>query len=85
MDRKAIATALAKAQAYKKVGNQARADEWARTLVNLLECAGILADPNELTIASAVHRAAREDALDADEIEDLFRAALDAEFEGAAE
>lgn len=42
MDRKAIATALAKAQAYRQCGKQAECEQWARELVRLLECASIL-------------------------------------------
>jgi hypothetical protein len=42
MDRKAIAVALAKAQAFRQCGKQAEAEQWARKLVELLECAGIL-------------------------------------------
>ena len=45
MDRKAIAHALAKAQAYKQCGKHEEAAKWAVTLVELLECAEILA-PN---------------------------------------
>jgi hypothetical protein len=43
IDRSATATALAKAIAFKQVGNDAAANEWARQLVELLECADILA------------------------------------------
>ena len=43
MDRQAIARALAKALAYKACGQQAKAEQWARELVRLLECADILA------------------------------------------
>lgn len=47
MDRKAIAQALAKAQAYnqayKQCGEEAKARAWAARLVDLLECADILA------------------------------------------
>lgn len=42
MDRKAIAHALAKAQAYRQCGKQAECEIWARQLVELLECAEIL-------------------------------------------
>jgi hypothetical protein len=42
LDRSEIARALAKAIAYKQCGNQAKAEEWARQLVRLLECAEIL-------------------------------------------
>jgi hypothetical protein len=42
MDRQAIARALAKAQAYKQCGKQKDAEQWARELVRLLECADIL-------------------------------------------
>lgn len=43
IDRTAVARALAKAIAYKAAGNNAAAETWARELVRLLECAGILA------------------------------------------
>lgn len=43
MDRSEINRALAKAIAYKNCGKDAEAQEWARTLVRLLECAEILA------------------------------------------
>ncbi len=42
VDRKAVATALAKALAYKACGKQGEAESWARELVRLLECAEIL-------------------------------------------
>ena len=44
IDRKAIATALAKACAYKQCGNDEMASEWARQLVHLLHCHDILKD-----------------------------------------
>jgi hypothetical protein len=44
MDRKAIAHALAKAQAYTQCGKPEEARIWAARLVELLECATIL-DP----------------------------------------
>lgn len=43
IDRAELARALAKAVAYKQCGKQAEAEEWARRLVELLECADILA------------------------------------------
>jgi hypothetical protein len=43
MDRSAIARALAKAIAYKACGKDAESNHWARELVRLLDCAGILA------------------------------------------
>lgn len=43
IDRSATAKALAKAIAYKQVGNDRAANEWATKLVRLLECADILA------------------------------------------
>ncbi|GLY55318.1 hypothetical protein [Lentzea sp. NBRC 102530] len=43
MDRSEINRALAKAMAYKQCGKDAEANEWARTLVELLECSDILA------------------------------------------
>jgi hypothetical protein len=39
---KAIFQAVAKAIAYKACGKHDRANEWARILVRLLECAEIL-------------------------------------------
>ena len=42
LDRSKLAQALAKATAYKACGNNAKAEEWARELVRLLECADIL-------------------------------------------
>lgn len=44
IDRSKINTALAKAMAYKQCGKQKEAEEWARELVRLLECEGILKD-----------------------------------------
>lgn len=43
IDRSATAQALAKAIAYKQCGKDADAAQWARRLVELLECAEILA------------------------------------------
>lgn len=42
VDRSAVARALAKALAFKQCGKQAEAEQWARELVRLLECADIL-------------------------------------------
>ena len=42
VDRSETAQALAKAIAYKQCGKDAEAEEWARQLVILLECADIL-------------------------------------------
>ena len=42
IDRSAVAQALAKAIAYKACGQDAKALEWARKLIQLLECAEIL-------------------------------------------
>ena len=42
IDRSEVARALAKAIAYKSCGKDAEAQEWARQLVKLLECAEIL-------------------------------------------
>jgi hypothetical protein len=42
IDRSATAQALAKAIAYKNSGKDEAANEWARKLVELLECQGIL-------------------------------------------
>lgn len=43
IDRSAAATAMAKAIAFKQCGKDAEANAWARKLVELLECADILA------------------------------------------
>ena len=43
VDRSAVARALAKALAFKAVGDDVAAATWARTLVELLELAEILA------------------------------------------
>ena len=42
INRTATAQALAKAIAYKNCGKDAAAEQWARQLVQLLECADIL-------------------------------------------
>lgn len=42
MDRSAISKALAKSLAYAQCGKQADAETWARELVTLLQCQGIL-------------------------------------------
>lgn len=42
IDRSEVARALAKAIAFKAVGNDREAQAWARILVELLECADIL-------------------------------------------
>lgn len=42
LDRSEISRAMAKAIAYKQCGKQEQAEEWARELVRLLECAEIL-------------------------------------------
>lgn len=42
IDRSETARALAKAIAYKNCGKDREAEEWARKLVVLLECADIL-------------------------------------------
>ena len=42
INRSEVARALAKAIAYKQCDQQAKAEEWARELVKLLECANIL-------------------------------------------
>lgn len=44
MDRSAINRALAKAIAYKQVGKDEEAAQWARELVKLLELQEILVD-----------------------------------------
>ena len=42
IDRSAVARALAKAIAYKQCGKDSDAEQWARQLVELLQCADIL-------------------------------------------
>jgi hypothetical protein len=42
IDRSATAQALAKAIAFKNCGKDREAEQWARQLVRLLECADIL-------------------------------------------
>jgi hypothetical protein len=42
IDRSAVSKALAKAIAYKAVGKDRDAEQWARELVALLHCADIL-------------------------------------------
>ena len=42
IDRSLTAQALAKAIAYKQCGQDAKANYWARQLVEMLGCAGIL-------------------------------------------
>ena len=42
IDRSKAAQALAKAIAYKLCGKHEQANEWARELVRILECAEIL-------------------------------------------
>lgn len=42
IDRSAVSQALAKAIAYKQCGKHADAQEWAKKLIRLLECADIL-------------------------------------------
>ena len=42
IDRSEVSRALAKAIAYKNCGKDKDAEEWAKKLVELLECAKIL-------------------------------------------
>ena len=42
IDRSEVSRAMAKALAYKQCGKQREAEQWARELVRLLECAEIL-------------------------------------------
>ena len=42
INRSDVSKALAKAIAYKAVNKDYEAEQWARKLVNLLECGGIL-------------------------------------------
>jgi hypothetical protein len=42
IDRSEASRALAKAVAYKQCGKDRDAEQWARKLVELLECANIL-------------------------------------------
>lgn len=44
MDRSEINRALAKAIAYKQCGKDREANNWARKLIELLECSDILVD-----------------------------------------
>jgi hypothetical protein len=44
IDRSEIARALAKAIAFKACGKDREAADWARRLIEALECAEILAD-----------------------------------------
>lgn len=44
IDRSAAAQAMAKAIAYKQCGKDRDANKWARKLVELLQCADILAN-----------------------------------------
>ena len=44
IDRSAVSQALAKAIAYKNCGKDAEANDWARRLIELLECNAILTD-----------------------------------------
>ena len=54
IDRSAVATALAKAIAYKNCGNDTAANDWASRLVGLLECHSILGvNPGRLTRAAS--------------------------------
>ena len=46
IDRSEVSRALAKAIAYKQCGKQQDAEQWARKLVELLECAEILKGAN---------------------------------------
>lgn len=43
IDRSELSRALAKAIAYKNCGKRVEAAQWARRLVELLECAEVLA------------------------------------------
>ena len=45
IDRSEVSRALAKAIAYKNCGNDRKAEDWARRLVQLLECSDILSEP----------------------------------------
>jgi hypothetical protein len=42
IDRSEVARAMAKAIAYKQCGKDREAEQWARKLVELLQCAEIL-------------------------------------------
>lgn len=42
IDRSEVSRAIANAIAYKQCGKQAEAEQWAREVVRLLECADIL-------------------------------------------
>lgn len=56
MDRTEINRALAKAIAYKQCGKHYDAQEWARKLIELLECAEILRTESEITSANEAWR-----------------------------
>jgi hypothetical protein len=47
IDRTEASRAMAKAIAYKQCGKDEQANEWARELVRLLECAEILKDGDD--------------------------------------
>jgi hypothetical protein len=42
IDRSEVSRAMAKAIAYKQCGKQREAEQWARELIRLLQCADIL-------------------------------------------
>ena len=58
IDRSAASQALAKAIAFKQVGKDHEAEQWARRLVTLLDCAGILT-PDTLRPETPEEEAAR--------------------------
>lgn len=47
ISRSEVSQALAKALAYKNCGKNGEAEQWARHLVKLLQCADILRDGGE--------------------------------------
>lgn len=61
IDRQAAARALAKAIAYKQCGNDDAANEWARSLVDILECNEILAPASSSILSQSLARLGAED------------------------
>lgn len=70
IDRTAVNRALAKAIAFKQCGKDDEANDWARQLVEMLGCAGILAAPSlsglvkqakQAANRANTHRAVRHD------------------------
>ena len=51
INRSEVSRALAKAIAFSECGKQGEAEKWARKLVKLLECEGILTSKRESYLA----------------------------------